>query len=263
MTALSAGVLGASSAFRATGGDMVVDANGYRHHIFNSSGLLLVSREKELFFIVQDGGFDASPGFRSGAFLVGASGGNAGLTRYFSATASQNISIEVGSARVQSSVSTSPLPLTLSLIASYSSNGGTNPGLRYNTETSPTQWTTSGAANPTNPVSKPTHSSVRSFWLNVPGLPAQGGGGGGQGVVRGLSNGGGTFNITKGGGGGVAGGGVGATFGSGYTLPTSGLANTGGGGGGGATEAAGNSNLNFANAGGLGSSGYVVVSYAL
>jgi hypothetical protein len=86
--------------FRAIGGTAVQDLNGYRHHVFNSSGTLTISgNPKQVYILAQDGG-SSSPARLSNR---AAAGGGSGETRYLQATlASGSLSVVVGGANSSS-----------------------------------------------------------------------------------------------------------------------------------------------------------------
>ena len=237
--------------FSALGGSFTVDANGYRHHIFNESGTLTVyaKEEKEMFVLLQDGGNNPT----GETSTKNANGGSSGQTRYVTGLTDSSITVLVGGVASPSSVSAIT---TSTWQPSQSSLGGT--GASFSTSTGNV---TSASTNGSNGV---LHSSKSSIYTSLSNIPTNTGGGGGGGPLNGPAA---MENTTRPGG--VSGGGTG---GGGTNISgTNGLQNTGGGGGarGGSVFAVFNPSgqiyyvVSRNGTNGSGGSGYVVISYAL
>lgn len=238
--AWSAGLLGATT-FNATGGTFTVDANGFRHHIFNSSGTLTVTGSpKQVFVLTQNGGSIGESAYivQSYSQARAGSGGAGGLTQYRQGVLASSATVTVGGSNSASDVTGLSLS---SWQSSQQSGGGTGASYYWYQDYYGGYWTPNSEA--TAGGSGAAHTTRSSIYNSVANLQAVAGGGGGGGGGAGVSA----------RSGGVAGGGSGGEQGSG----ASGAANTGGGGGGGGT----NGSSFFS--GGSGGSGYVVISYAL
>jgi hypothetical protein len=231
--------------FRAIGGTAVQDLNGYRHHVFNSSGTLTISgNPKQVYILAQDGG-NAPPARLSGR---AAAGGSTGETRYLQATlASGSLSIIVGGASSPSYVNNIS---STTLNTNISMSGGA--GGFFN----------ASPANGTAGQNGFLHSEKNSIYNSLTTIPARSGGSGGGGGYVGLAT-GGQFG----------GGNGGQDF---SRNGVNALANSGAGGGGSSSTRGAltctDGNGNFYQCGwfegtrgidGLGGSGYLVISYAL
>lgn len=256
----------------ASGGNLTVDLNGYRHHYFTSSGTLTVSNTGPVKIIRQDGGAGGGTSTSSFGRAVGLNGGNSGARYYYDTVANGNLAITVGAGGGSSSVTgTTTGPGSGTIF-----NGGQGAvavtsasfqecvsvcfddwynyyccgyATRYN-------WSQESAA--TNGASGNFHSAVSGVYNNIGslGLPDRAGGGGGGGGVRAHVD-YSTVSFAAGTGGSI-GGGAGAGNGQGANA----TANSGGGGGGGSSEGYGNGNT-FSNNPGSGGSGYVIISYQI
>jgi len=235
--------------FRATGGTVVEDLNGYRHHVFNSSGTLTISgNPKQVYILAQDGGNSSPERLPNSS----AAGGSSGETKYLQATLrSGNASMVVGSASSPSYVDNT----TTSLLDTVSSKAG-GAGIDY-------FGFRSGSIGQ-NGVLHSEKNAIYSSMTRIPQGSGGSGGGGGYNTVRtaGGSTGGGTGGIRL------------------DTNGQNGLANTGGGGGGSSSSNTtiqcaydcGDGAICFYTCGfnegtrgtnGLGGSGYLVISYSL
>ena len=240
--------------FRAIGGTVVEDINGYRHHVFNSSGTLAISgNPKQVYILAQDGG-NAPPARLTNR---AAAGGSSGEARYLQATLSSgNVSVVVGGSSSQSYVA-NITPNLIDTVTSKTGGAGAN-------------WNSYGGGDiGQNSV---LHSGKNAIYSSMTRIPERSGGSGG----------GGGYNTVR-----TAGGLSGAGSG-GIRLDTNGgnaLANTGAGGGGSSSSSSTflcnpyncncdpyfgcstcwNTCFSEGTRGidGLGGSGYLVISYAL
>jgi hypothetical protein len=231
--------------FRAIGGTVVQDLNGYRHHVFNSSDTITISgNPKQVYVLAQDGG--NSPPTR----LTGraAAGGSSGEARYLQTTlASGTKSIVIGGAGSASyigNISSTTLNTNISM------SGGAGGFFNASPE--------NGTAGQTGFL----HSEKNSIYNSLTTIPTRSGGSGGGGGYVGLAT-GGQFGGGNGGQGSSRNG-------------VNALANSGAGGGGSSSTRGALTCQdyfgNFYQCGwfegtrgidGLGGSGYLVISYAL
>jgi len=242
--------------FRPIGGTVVEDLNGYRHHVFNSSGTLTISgNPKQVYILAQDGG-NAPPARLTNR---AAAGGSSGEARYLQATLSSgNVSVVVGGSSSQSYVAN----ITTNLLDTVTSKTG-GAGIDY--------FGFASGSIGQNGVFHSEKNAIYNSMTRIPQRSAGSGGGGGYNTVR-----------TTGGLSGAGSGGI--------RLDTNGgnaLANTGGGGGGSSSSSSTylcnpypcacdpyygqncstcwNTCFSEGTRGidGLGGSGYLVISYAL
>jgi hypothetical protein len=251
MAQILLGILSSSvpSGFRATGGTFTVDANGYRHHIFNSSANLSISapETKDVYILLQDGGKTPTGG--DAPNRIAQAGGNSGEVRYLSGTANSDIFVTVGGAGSPSGVSGIS---TSTWNSPNTASGGV--GMVFSIDGPVTTQPQSGS----NGV---LHSSISSIYNSLPYLPSFSGGGGGGGSFR-------FETITAGG---TYGGGAGGYGAAGQTNGVNAKENSGGGGGGWGGRTAGafrpdGTQYFFVyqqGTSGLGGSGYAVISYAI
>jgi hypothetical protein len=233
--------------FRAIGGTVVEDINGYRHHVFNSSGTLTISgNPKQVYILAQDGG-NAPPARLTNR---AAAGGQSGEARYLQATAgSGNLSVVVGGASSTSYV----VNLSTTLLDTDASKTGGAGGV----------WNSSSPTAGLAGQNGVLHSEKNTIYNSLTIIPTRSGGSGAGGGYNGVRVSAGLF-----------GGGDG-----GHQSSTNGgnaLANSGAGGGGSSsnrgvytcTDGSGF----FYTCGffegargtdGFGGSGYLVISYAL
>lgn len=268
------GIIAASGAgFVATGGNQTFDANGYRHHLFTSSGNLNISGEKTVYVLSQNGGGNAPSGFASASSteVSGGPGGFGGSVLYQQGTASSNITVAVAGAASSNVIS------GITLSQWQPTYNGANRGGRAILQG---RWTSGCCwpyyyeifANSTNGESGPFHSSVSEIYSGINQFYSRAGGGGGGGGALGGDDWGDyySYNITAayGGSGGNAGGFENFGYGSwafGVQSAATGAPNSGqGGGGAGAQAYTPHTYPNFStNPPAQGGSGYVVISYAL
>lgn len=243
--------------FTATGGTFTVNANGYRHHIFNTSGTLTVSGQKAVYVLIQNGGAaGANNSFFDSSVGRGTTGGSGGGVSYLQGTASSNITVTVAAGGGSGSVSgittsqwltpTSPsavgTPRAQSYFGAYQMWYGSIYG------------GTAGSAGV-------SHSSKSSIYTGVTNLNTLSGGAGGSGGLVTTGSGGATASPSSGG---NIGGGAGGANNAGNGV--AGTANSGGGGGGAAVVGAayGPTSLQTsAGQPGAGGSGYTVISYPI
>jgi len=262
MSPLPFGIVASSAAgFEASGGTFTVDANGYRHHIFNSSATLTVSGEKPVFILVQNGGNNGqNTTYGNDYEAVGNSGGAGGGVSYLQGTASSNITVTVAGAGGTGSVSGVSTSQWQTPVSSPAGGNRWYRGYSYDYYYGAAFWTGSFQQG-TAASSGVAHSSKSSIYTGVTNLPTTSGGGGGAGGFEANGNSGSTAQPTSGG---TQGGGTGGANSQGNG--NSGTANTGGGGGGGAVRYstyATSPIFNGAGGAGSGGSGYVVISYQL
>jgi hypothetical protein len=261
---LSGVVASSGGGFSATGGTFTVDANGYRHHIFHSSGTLSVSGVSDIHIVSQNGGGLGSGSVTSAGnnptwpeIGITGFGGAGGAISYSTGIAQGNISVTVGAAGGSSGVN-------ISTTSYLSRTPGTtlNSGLRF---TPPNTLSLIGA-NAT-PAEQPTHASVASFLDSLANIPPRAGGSGGSGGAFGSLLSGSTLAQPRTFGGLSGGGNGGEGSSQGRFNGDNGSPNSGGGGGGG-----GIAGFQFSSdiyqwgtmtTSGVGGSGYVVISYQL
>jgi hypothetical protein len=165
----------------ATGGNFIVEANEYRHHIFTSSGTFSINNVTTLTVMVQDGGqtgtnafaytYTRVPGGPIQKAVSAGSGGNSGQVRYLSGSSSSQITVVVGAAGGASSISES-----LSQISTFTATGGAGATAAF--------FDVSDGVNGENGR---LHTAVTNIWNNVPNIEARSGGGGGGGSAAGPS----------------------------------------------------------------------------
>lgn len=160
-------------------GGTIVEANGYRHHIFNSSGTFSISAARNLTIWVQDGGKTGGNGYRSSStnangipfgFIVGGNGGNSGQAKYVSQTAySGSFTVTVAGASGTSSLSTG-----WGAFSTHTSSGGGGGYQEFR-----------GTGNAGAGGSGRLHTEIAAFWSGVSGMEVRSGGGGGGGSASG------------------------------------------------------------------------------
>jgi len=219
--------------FTAIGGT-IVQANGYQHHIFTSSGTFSVNAPRSLTILVQDGGQSGGGGFRftftgrpiPQPAVAGGSGGASGQARYISASNfSGSITVTVGGGGGSSGLSTG-----WGAFSTRTSNGG---GGAFTS--------TFDAGNSALGENGRLNTEIASFWSNVPNMEARSGGGGGGGGVSASPSGTGRTPAASSNGEGFRGSG-----GQGQTVGTDGAWN-----------------INSASGPFGGNAGYVVISYLI
>lgn len=248
--------------FAATGGNETLTQNGWRYHIFNSSGTFTVSSgESTLQILTINGGSSGVIGSESGTQIIGGAGGAGGSLSFGPTTSavSSSFAVTVGGAGGASSVAPVRNVTTV--------NGGTGgPGGRVSATFYP-----SVINNASLGQSVPLINTRGTPWslLSLNQATNAGGGGGGSYVVDyGCGSGSAQSSPANGG----AGGYNTTILGAGGAFVTEGQqfqgspapANSGGGGGGGSAS----STLYCdyigglsATQGGLGGSGIVIVAY--
>lgn len=182
MSPIPLGILAAQGGLVATGGNFVVDANGYRHHIFTASGTFTINQPVLLTSLVQNGGATGlngfsttyvTPGGVTANALVGGTGGASGQAKYISGSDFTGaMTVTVGGANGTSSLSTSWSPF-----ATHTSNGGGGGFQAFR-----------ASSNAANGANGQLNSDIRSFWASVPNMDARTGGGGGGGSADGPNN---------------------------------------------------------------------------
>lgn len=255
MSGVLAGLIGsfAKVPFVATGGSSTLTQNGWRYHIFNSSGTFTVSSgESTLQILTINGGAGGGTSYRSGNTIYGGNGGNGGeaLIGATVAPVSTSFTVTVGGGGGQSSVT--PTRSTTSI----SGGGG---GLGAAIGGSGRSATLGGSVSLYNTRGVPWSLLTLNQAANA------GGGGGDAGYFdlafygyynQGSSNGGlSGYNTNVGSTG--WGGSVGSSGGSAS-------ANTGGGGGGGGVYGEGSYGsieVVQTRSGGFGGSGIVIIAY--
>lgn len=249
--------------FSASGGTFTVDANGYRHHIFNASGTLTASGAPQSALVLLVGGGEAgSPGALNLSDATGGSGGRGGYWIRWNSTISGNVSVLVGGSGSNSSVS-GGVSLNSSNVGGVNSTDSTFNGGRVFDYFNGTFFSQDASTGSNGPAIRTAGGTAFGPYLNLANIPSNLGGSGGGGGAHYVPQ-----NVTASpSSGGLSGGGAG---GSGVT-PSSGsngAANTGGGGGGGGVRATsypgGESRMTGSvRDPGLGGSGYVIISYLL
>lgn len=269
------GIIASSAGgFVATGGT-VIDAGGYRHHIFNSSGTFSVlSGEKTVYAFTQDGGNNGGNWYGtyngSNFDYYSGSGGNAGLGNYTSLgfIASQgNHSVTVGASGSQTTVSGAAFDVTTGsksggqggFAGSYANYYCDWDGICYLYWSSYLNDGASGQSSTSNNIVALNPTLYNALSLVRPDMTTGGGGGGGAiqnyttGVYRSPAS-GGSFGGT-----------TGATN---SANASNAAANTGAGGGGGFLGVTFNSGNGVYTPqasynSGSGGSGYAILSYSL
>ena len=267
---LSGVVAASGGAFVATGGT-IIDAGGYRHHVFNSSGTFTVeSGQKTVYVFTQNGGQNGR-GYNipyASSIAYAGEGGAAGAGNY----SSTGFIAQPGSRSVTVGGAGSPTTVSgwtaLDITTGVKGGGGAAYIGFYENYGYDDYWgyyiyytfyglnaTTGQNSNSNNIVAlNPTLYNGLSAFRTM----TTGGGGGGGGLRNYTDN--WIFYLA---GGGVNGGGNGASE---VGAATNGQANTGGGGGGawlGLTRSGSQWNVASVQGAGTGGSGFAIISYSL
>lgn len=258
-----------------TGGNSTIDLNGYRHHIFTSSGTLSVSAGSpaDLYVLVINGGKSGSNGVRTGTLQVSSGSGGQGNTNTAASpykfingiSGGASLTVAVGAANANSSITGLPATADSTLSMGYGDQGygGTIYSQGY------TAWPTLANSATQGYGSVSLTSTIFKDVLGTSANSIAGGGGAGRAYMTtnfGANAGTGpTGSIAFGGTGGSAGG----NYTNVYANPGSpGSTNRGGGGGGGAAALAYSSSTytvtsQATGSGASGGSGVVIISYPL
>ena len=271
---LSGAVASSAGGLIATGGSTTFDANGYRHHVFLSSGTLTVSGAGVAKVISQFGGAAGGNWSSTSNTALSGAGGSSGVTQYYDATVTGNVTVTVGAAGSASSTTGALTAGTVTQPATraggtswraahagdvcsqtcYDFNYGYIYCCGYSKVWALNQTATVGAAGA-------EHSTVSSVYsgqgFQFTTYTTNAGGGGGAGGLQ-FYNTSGQVQQANHTSGGVTGGGQGGNLANG----TAGGTNTGGGGGGGQGYAYPSGGAG-GTSGGPGGSGYVIISYPI
>jgi len=270
---LSGVVASSAGGLVATGGNITFDANGYRHHYFSSSGTLNVSGPGAVKVIAQHGGGSgaswSSPSF--GTVFSGA-GGSSGLTQYYDATVTGNVTVTVGAA---ASTSGTGGAITAGAVTQLAARSGGTPWRAVHSGTFCSSFCCDGGGcyccgygrfwsinqTATNGTSAAEHSTISTVYSGVFqqfDFAISGGGGGAAGALAyyGTNS---SYQNALASNAGTLGGGQGGFSGNNGEAAQ---ANRGGGGGGGQGFAWDNGAAG-GTSGGAGGSGYVIISYAI
>jgi hypothetical protein len=249
----------------ATGGLVIDGTNGFRYHIFNSSGTFTLNQAKTIYYYMQDGGSSGVNNAGGTQTLSGGSGGAGGSLRVgskiFETGETGQITVVVGGSGTNSSFA-NPAITPVTATASGGSQGIGARVLRFG-GTNVYVDRLSGTGGNGVTLSLPsvwTDASISSF------APAQAGGGGGGGGASMVTDQYFTNGDMPGGSGGSRSGSSGGGASANNFVAVSGSnssANSGGGGGGAGSFYYQPFPFDNAGAPGLGGSGKVIVAYSL
>lgn len=272
---------------QATGGDEVYFADGYKYHVFRSSGSLVVAQGGDVEYLVVAGGGGGGSSRGTGSWGDGGGGGAGGYLTNSAAISATTHTITVGAGgsggALSANAAGSGSNSSLGAVATATGGGG---GTAFSVPGTPTAGGSGGGgANSAGAAGTAGQGFAGGAGVNVAPNYGAGGGGGAGGVgadgtattggaggpglasaITGVSvtygggGGGGTYAGGTAGLGGSGGGGAGGA-GNVNNNGIAGTANTGGGGGGAGTNA-GSSGAATAT-GGAGGSGIVIVRYPI